>query len=153
MNSKTRAEPIAETMVKDVEPVVRKYSAQAEANRRLAPEAVRAIVDVGLMRTWTPKAYGGLEMEPISAFKMFEALARIDSAAGWIVANSSIIASFSWYPAEANREMRMDLRGFPAGSWFPPGTAEPVEGGYRVSGQWSLASGCDYANWLCGRSW
>lgn len=151
MESKNSVEPIAETMVRDVEPIVRKYAAQAEANRRMAPEAVRAIVDVGLMRTWTPKAYGGLEMDPISAFKMFEALARIDSAAGWIVANSSIIASFSWYPAEANREMRMDLRGFPAGSWFPPGTAEPVEGGYTVSGQWSFASGCDYASWLCGQ--
>ena len=72
-------------MVKDVEPVVRKYAAQAEANRRLAPEALKAIVNAGLMRTWTPKAYGGLEMDPIPAFKMFEALARIDSSAGWIV--------------------------------------------------------------------
>jgi len=139
-------------MVTNVAPVVRKYAPQAEANRRLAPEAIKAIVDAGLMRTWTPKAYGGLEMDPISALKMFETLARIDSAAGWIVANSSIISSFSWYPAEANQEMRTDLRGFPAGSWFPPGTAESVEGGYRVSGQWNFASGCDYANWLCGQA-
>jgi len=35
-------------MVKDVEPVIRKYSALAEANK---PEAIQAIVDVGLMRT------------------------------------------------------------------------------------------------------
>src|SRR5689334_7181971 len=57
MKTKTRQELIAETMVKDVEPVVRKYAAQAEANRRLAPEAVKAIVNAGLMRPWTPKAY------------------------------------------------------------------------------------------------
>jgi hypothetical protein len=50
MKSRLRAE-IAETMVKDVEPVIRKYSALAAANKRMAPEAIQAIVDVGLMRT------------------------------------------------------------------------------------------------------
>jgi hypothetical protein len=50
MKPKLRAE-IAETMGKDVERVIRKYSALAEANRRMAPEAIQAIVDVGLMRT------------------------------------------------------------------------------------------------------
>src|SRR5256885_15158696 len=100
----------------EVERVLRKYAAKAEADRRLAPEAINAILDAGLMRTWTPKGYGGLEMDPIPAFKMFEAIARIDSAAGWIVANSCGISSFSWFPVEANREMRADQRGFPAGS-------------------------------------
>ena len=152
MKTKTSPERIADKMIAEVEPVLRKYAAQAEADRRLAPEAMNAILDAGLMRTWTPKAYGGLEMDPIPAFKMFEAIARIDSAAGWIVANSCGISSFSWYPVEANKEMRADPRGFPAGSWFPPGTAEPVEGGYRVSGRWSFGSGCNYANWLTGQA-
>jgi alkylation response protein AidB-like acyl-CoA dehydrogenase len=152
MRTNSTAEEIANRMISEVEPVLRKYAAQAEADRRLAPEAITAILDAGLMTTWTPKHYGGLEMHPIPAFKMFEALARIDSAAGWIVATSCGIASFSWYPVDANKEMRADQRGFPAGSWFPPGTAEPVEGGYRVSGQWSFGSGCDYANWLTGQA-
>src|SRR5437899_11073091 len=95
-------EQVAGKMIGEVEPVLRKYAAQAEADRRLAPEAINAIVEAGLMRTWTPRAYGGLEMHPVPAFKMFEAIARIDSAAGWIVANSSTIASFSWFPVEAN---------------------------------------------------
>ena len=145
-------EQVADKMIGEVEPVLRKYAAQAEADRRLAPEAIDAILDAGLMRTWTPKGYGGLEMDPNPAFKMFEVIARIDSAAGWIVANSCGISSFSWYPVEANKEMRADRRGFSAGSWFPPGTAERVEGGYRVSGRWSFGSGCNYANWLTGQA-
>ena len=28
------------------------------------------------------------------------------------------------------------------------GTAEPVAGGYRVSGHWSFSSGCDAASWV-----
>ena len=143
---------VASEMLAEVEPVLRKYAAQAEADRRLAPEAIKAIVDSGIMRTWTPKAYGGLEIDPVPALKMFESIGRIDSAAGWIVANSCGISTFSWYPAEANKEMRADLRGFPAGAWFPPGTAEPVAGGYTVSGQWAFGSGCNYANWFTGQA-
>src|SRR5207249_9965329 len=139
MKAKSDPDQAAAKMIGEVEPVLRKYAAQAEADRRLAPEAIDAILDAGLMRTWTPKGYGGLEMDPIPALKMFESIARIDSAAGWIVANSCGISSFSWYPSDANQEMRADPRGFPAGGWFPPGTAEPVDGCYKVSGQWTFA--------------
>src|SRR5262245_60584040 len=152
MKTNSSPDQLAAKMIGDIEPVLRKYASQAEADRRLASEAVSAILDAGLMRTWTPKGYGGLEMDPIPALKMFEAIARIDSAAGWVIANSCGISTFSWYPVEANREMRAEPRGFPAGGWFPPGTAEPVQGGFRVSGQWAFGSGCNYANWLTGQA-
>src|SRR5256885_12592731 len=106
MKTKNSPERIADEMIGEVEPVLRKYAAQAEADRRLAPEAINAILDAGLMRTWTPKAYGGLEVDPISAFKMFEAIGRIDSAAGGIVANSIGISSFSWLPFQRTQESR-----------------------------------------------
>ena len=74
MTTKISPERIAEKMIGEVEPVLRKYAAQAEADRRLAPEAINAILDAGLMRTWTPKAYRGLEMDPNPAFKMLTAI-------------------------------------------------------------------------------
>jgi alkylation response protein AidB-like acyl-CoA dehydrogenase len=37
-----------------------------------------------------------------------------------------------------------------AGSVIPRGHAVPVDGGYRVSGQWPLTSGCHNAAWLGG---
>jgi alkylation response protein AidB-like acyl-CoA dehydrogenase len=36
------------------------------------------------------------------------------------------------------------------GSGAPNGIAVPVEGGYRVSGQWPFASGSKHTQWLCG---
>jgi hypothetical protein len=45
MKTKTRPESIEETMVADEEPVVTKYAAQAQADRRLAPETLEAIVN------------------------------------------------------------------------------------------------------------
>jgi indole-3-acetate monooxygenase len=50
------------------------------------------------------------------------------------------------------RRCGQTLEDFRAGGWFPPGTAEPVDGGYQVSGQWTFASGCNYANWLTGQA-
>ncbi|MGH9212874.1 MAG: hypothetical protein ACRD2C_19720 [Acidimicrobiales bacterium] len=37
-----------------------------------------------------------------------------------------------------------------AGAVPPTGTATPVEGGYRVTGQWAFASGCQHAHWFVG---
>src|SRR5204863_9300607 len=49
MRTKNSPEQIADTMIREVDPVLRKYAAQAEADRRLAPEAINAILDAGLM--------------------------------------------------------------------------------------------------------
>src|SRR5947209_3004940 len=56
------------------------------------------------------------------------------------------------YSGEANRETYADPGVGVAGAWFPPGLAEPVQGGYRLSGRWSFGSGCHYANWLTGQA-
>ena len=147
----TSTTPSPEEIVARVEPVLRAYAPAAEAERRLAPEAMAALIDAGVFRTWVPRAYGGLEMDPIPALKMFEELSRIDSAAGWIAANSAFIASVGQiFPDEASAEIAADPRVVMAGSSVPIGGAVPVEGGYRVTGRWPFASGCTYATWLAG---
>jgi alkylation response protein AidB-like acyl-CoA dehydrogenase len=35
-----------------------------------------------------------------------------------------------------------------AGTFNPAGVATPVEGGYRASGRWAFASGCQHADWM-----
>jgi alkylation response protein AidB-like acyl-CoA dehydrogenase len=140
-----------EEIIARVEPVLRAYAPAAEAERRLAPEAIEALVDAGVFRTWVPRAYGGLEMEPIQALKMFEELSRIDSAAGWVASNSAFIASVAQaFPDEGTAEVFADPRVVLAGSSQPVGSAIPVEGGYRVTGRWPFGSGCTYAHWLAG---
>jgi alkylation response protein AidB-like acyl-CoA dehydrogenase len=149
--SSTLPTPSPEKLVARVEPVLRAHAPAAEAERRLAPEAMTALIDAGVFRTWVPRAYGGLEMDPIPALKMFEELSRIDSAAGWVAANSAFIASVGQiFPDEASIEIAADPRVVMAGSSAPAGGAVPVQGGYRVTGRWPFGSGCTYATWLAG---
>jgi indole-3-acetate monooxygenase len=78
-------------VVKRLEPVLRENAALADAERNLPKAAMAAMVEAGVFRTWMPRAFGGLEMVPTLAIQMFEEIARIDSAAGWIASNSCAI--------------------------------------------------------------
>jgi alkylation response protein AidB-like acyl-CoA dehydrogenase len=130
-------------------PVLREHAALADAERNLPRAAMAAMVEAGIFRTWMPRAFGGLEMAPTPAIQLFEEIARIDSAAGWIASNACAITPLCQVLPEAGvTEICAHPDTILAGGWFPPGRAVPVAGGYRVSGQWAFGSGCQYAHWL-----
>src|SRR5438094_340427 len=68
-------------IIAQVAPVLRQYAAQGEAERKLAPQAVEAMIDAGVFRAWIPRALGGLELDPIAALRLFEGLAHADGSA------------------------------------------------------------------------
>jgi alkylation response protein AidB-like acyl-CoA dehydrogenase len=136
-----------------VESILRAYAPAAEAARRLAPEAMAALIDAGILRIWIPEVYGGMALDVLPALELIEQVARIDSAAGWLVANQNGVTSLgAVFPEETTAELFADPRVVCAGGWFPPGVAEPVQGGYRVRGRWSFGSGVDHATWLTGQA-
>jgi alkylation response protein AidB-like acyl-CoA dehydrogenase len=132
-------------------PLIRQHAAHAEAERQLAPAVATALIDAGLFQTWVPKAYGGDEMDPLPALRLFEELARIDGSVGWVVPNSCSGAfAAALFPEDGAAEIFADPRTVIAGVLNPPGTAVPVDGGYRVTGRWPFASGCHFATWMLG---
>ena len=92
--------------VHQIEPVLRTYAAAAERERRL-PDAVRdAMRARGLYRLWCPEAFGGLEVDPMTAFRVIEAVSRIDSAAGWnLQLSTAIDAIGAWFADEGAKEI------------------------------------------------
>jgi indole-3-acetate monooxygenase len=136
-------------MISEVEPVIRSAASFAENNRRLAPEAVEALIDAGIPRAVLPQAYQGAQLGGVYGVRLFEELARIDSAAAWVGAISVVGAWLTVVlPESAADEMLADPKALLLGSLFPPMAASPVQGGYRVSGRTSFGSGCQYATWL-----
>ena len=62
--------------VRTLEPIIRQHADEAERERRLSTPVAGAMRDAGLYRMWRPKALGGLEVDPMTAFRVFEEVAR-----------------------------------------------------------------------------
>src|SRR5215475_5365754 len=125
--------------VKDMASTLRRHAAEAEQARRLSRPVVDAMLQAGLYHMARPKAFGGLELDPVSMFRVVEEVARHDSAAGWTLQLSLAVDScLAWLPDAGAAEI---LEGHPEiifGTSFTPtgGQATPVDGGYRLTGQW-----------------
>jgi indole-3-acetate monooxygenase len=135
-------------------PTIGKSAAEVESARRMPRHLLDELAAAGCFRVLTPTSHGGLGGDLLSAMKVFEALALADASVGWTV----MIGGTSW----------IDLVGLPratfdelfasgrsvifAGVFNPSGSITAVNGGYKVSGRWSFASGCQHADWLFGNN-
>ena len=119
-------------------PVVELHRAWAEANRRMATEVFIALRDAGMFALWKPQAVGGFETDPVTALKVFEALASIDGSVGWAVANQDGLDTMTGavLVSSGALEMLADPLLPVSGASFPPGRARSVDGGYLVNGRW-----------------
>jgi alkylation response protein AidB-like acyl-CoA dehydrogenase len=125
--------------------------AAGAAERRLPDELARALAEAGLFKLLVPRVFGGLELDPLTAAEVVEAAARLDGSVGWAVMIGSQSAWFASYlPWPVAERVLGPADATLAGVLRPGGTALAVDGGYRVSGRWSLASGCTYADHLYG---
>lgn len=133
----------------DLRATILKGRKETEANRRLTPSIVRGLIDSGLCRLVLPKELGGHEIEPTVFLLVLEELAKAEAAVAWFVWNSAV-TGFS--AAVLNKQTRTELFAKPdrlfANSTRPTGKAKLVKGGFRVSGRWSLVSGCELAEWI-----
>lgn len=135
--------------VEGIRAIIEEHAEGAEANRRLSDAVYDAMDRAGLFAMLAPKAYGGLELHPVEAMRVWEAVARIDTAAAWnLVMNQAISAYAAWLPAEGARELFRDGPPTTAGALHPPAAATRVDGGWRLTGRVPFASGCHDARWL-----
>jgi indole-3-acetate monooxygenase len=135
--------------VRNLEEEIRRQGPLMDGERKLAPKLADALAQAGFFRMLAPAPVGGLEMEPLAAAEGVEAMARVDGSTGWCV---MVGAQWQWYvallPLQGQERIFGQANLKVAGARKPGGKARRVEGGYRVSGQWGLASGCTYADWL-----
>ena len=119
-----------------------------EAGRRLPDDLARDLVRGGFFRIFLPAAYGGLDLVPADALEIFEELARADASVAWCVWNGNTHWTAAQLSPQAASAIYFDRHVITANSTRSSGQAHVVDGGYRVTGRWSLVSGCELAAWM-----
>jgi|RhiMethySRZTD1v2_1073278.scaffolds.fasta_scaffold301674_2 alkylation response protein AidB-like acyl-CoA dehydrogenase len=123
---------------------------EIEAARSVPVSIVDDLKAAGVFRMYVPASHGGDELAPLDAVQVLEVLSAADGSVGWIAtigANSP--ALFCHLAPEAYDAIYADGPDvIQAGSLVPRGRAARVDGGYRFTGQWPFASGCDHADYI-----
>lgn len=136
--------------VEEIAPILREHRTANEHQHHLMEPVVDAMTGVGLYRLWIPKAYGGIEADPVTGFQVLEAVACVDSAAAWNLGLSIGAAPFANLFPNGVDEFFSAPKGILAGAFNPPGKAFAVDGRYRVTSRTPFVSGCQNAEWIVG---
>ncbi|RFA08984.1 hypothetical protein B7R54_06925 [Subtercola boreus] len=130
--------------------LVDSYGSQNDVQGRIAEPVIEALYASGAIGVITPRELGGSEMTPRQAMDVYRTLSYADPSTGWVtmaLAMSTGLAG-AFFERSAAEELFSTPRLGIAGQGTRAGRAEPVEGGYLVSGQWSFASGIKHATHL-----
>ncbi|MEO3756414.1 acyl-CoA dehydrogenase family protein [Streptomyces sp. B6B3] len=121
----------------------------AEANRRLDPDVVKALVEAGFARHFVPTDCGGTAGTFVELHHAVAAVAEGCASTAWCASLASHVGRMAAHlPAEGHREVWADgPDALLVAALSPIGRAEPVAGGYRLTGTWPFVSAIDHADW------
>ncbi len=134
-------------------PMLRGFAEQIEREQRFPPELVAQLHDAGFYRMVMPRSLGGLQVDPVTYTGVVETLAEGCGSVGWNIANNNIVKLITLGLSDDGIQ---DIHGqgrdvVVAGTAVAGGgSAEPVPGGYRVTGHWTFGTGCMEASWMLG---
>jgi alkylation response protein AidB-like acyl-CoA dehydrogenase len=130
-------------------PKIRAADEEIEQGRRLPRAIVEAMKAAGVFGMAMPRAWGGPELDPLTQFRVIEALAIANGSVGWcamINCDGGYVSAF--LDEDVGRAMYSDILVGTAAAATPTGQARRVPGGYRVSGRFPFASGCHHCEWV-----
>ena len=138
--------------IPELAPAITARLAEIEAGRRIPPDLVEQLRSIGVFRMFVPRSHGGMELDLPSGVRVIETLSRIDGSVGWVamIGNGAALMA-----PLVSRDLYDEIyRDGPdvivGGSTQPAGSAESIDGDWRVNGRWPFASGCQHADWLLG---
>lgn len=129
---------------KSLQPLIDQHGPEIDRRREVTPEVVEALVANDMLRLLLPRSLGGQEIDLIEFCRVNETVAWADASVGWFVNQSNVSSgtSAASMPHEAALAMFNGPReGLAWGAKHGNSRAIRVEGGYRLTGTWSFASG------------
>ena len=139
---------------RSLKPLLEAAAPEIEATRSFPADLLDALHEAQMFRTVTPRSVGGAELNPATHAQVVAAIAEGDASVAWCMAQCAGAAmAASYMVPHVAQEIFSDPRavftfGYTRGE--PPCLAVPVDGGWKVNGIWSFASGSRIATWLGG---
>jgi alkylation response protein AidB-like acyl-CoA dehydrogenase len=133
-----------------VAPLIEAAAERIEAERRIPNDVLSAMHEQELFRMLMPKSVGGAELDLPTYVEAMEVIARADASTAWCLGQGT---GTSMAAAYLEPKIAAEIFGKPDSvmAWGPPVSkvqAVAVDGGYRVTGKWSFASGSPNATWF-----
>ncbi|MET7680497.1 hydroxylase [Streptomyces sp. NPDC005423] len=143
---------MAHEVVGRIEEIGPELAALAEQNEKLgklSDDTVQLLRSAGVIRMLQPKEFGGHAAHPRDFAEAVMAVASHDGAAGWV---SGVVGVHPWELAQMDPRLGHEVWGEDPDTWIaspymPNGVADPVDGGYVLSGRWPFSSGSDHCGW------
>ncbi|MGI9601426.1 MAG: acyl-CoA dehydrogenase family protein [Acidimicrobiales bacterium] len=134
-------------IARDLRPII---EADAADDSPLSDAVVKSMYEAELFGASIPRETGGLELSVLDAIDVYAEISAADGSAGWCLMASSTAAAYfgAWGGDELVAEMFGDGTPIAAGQFAPKGSATPVDGGYRINGQYQFGSGINHAQWV-----
>ncbi|MGY1815210.1 acyl-CoA dehydrogenase family protein [Blastococcus sp. SYSU D00820] len=148
--------PSAEELValaREMRPRLVERSADCERERRIPQETLDELHEAGFFRYYLPASQGGRGGELAGLLDIAAELARGCPSTAWvytIISEVTALAGVALPPAGIEEIYGSSPRPTACAVNSPGGTARRVEGGYRVTGSWGFASGCQHSDWFGG---
>jgi alkylation response protein AidB-like acyl-CoA dehydrogenase len=135
---------------RDLAPVISARAADIESGRRLPLDLLGQFKQAGFFRACVPRSHGGYEVDLRTGCEVLETLARADGAAGWTtmigLESPHLFALLPRERFDAIYSAGPDV--IMGGTFNAQGQAVVEKGGYRATGRWGFASGCEHCDWL-----
>jgi alkylation response protein AidB-like acyl-CoA dehydrogenase len=132
--------------------VIASNAEKGEELGRLTEEVAQALHDTGAFKIGIPHDLGGYEFSPRQVIETIAKVSYADASAGWSFMALQMVTGTTgaYLGAEGARDLFPDVDGgryaLIAGQGTRLGKAVRADGGYRISGHWSFASGIAHAS-------
>ncbi len=124
------------------------HADQIEREQRFPEHLLASVGEAGFFRMMLPAELGEDDVDPVSTMELVETFARVDAAVAWCVslANAGCSMAAGLDLAAARELFDGDpLTNVAGGPTSTDAVARRVDGGWRVTGRWTFASGSGHA--------
>ena len=134
--------------VRKIGPVLQENATATEELGRLNEPTFEALKPLRMSHIFAAEEIGGAQLSPTQGLQLIEAITYQSGAAGWVSMVHACIGAMSaaFLPDTAIARLfggETDNRF--SGQGTPTGMLKKVDGGYRLNGKWSYASGIHHA--------